>query len=503
MTPSFSSQTAPPPPGRCARGLTFITASTAVAAAALLLLLGGCASPGPQAQAPLAQPVTAAALGATGSATPWPAERWWQAFGDAPLDALVQQALAGQPGLRLAQARLQQARAALGSAEAAQGPQASLAIDMTDQRFTAKGLVPAPVAGNIYWNNSATLSGSWELDLFGRQRAALEAAIGQARAAEAETQAARVLLAGNLSAAWVDLARQLQQRALAQHGLALRLQLQQLVGQRLAAGLDTQVELRQADGGIAQARLELAQRDEAIGRSRRALAELAGLAPDALATLSPTLASLPAQTVPAALPADLLGRRADLVAQRWRVEAALRDVDVARAQFYPNISLNAFVGLSSLSLDNFLSAGAQTYGIGPALRLPVFDGGRLRANLGARRAEVDAAVAGYDSALLRALREVADELASLQSLAAQTQAQAEASSAAEAALALARQRAQAGLGTRLAVVNAELGLLAQRRTDLELQARHLASQVALARALGGGWQAAPDTRIALQNTAHP
>lgn len=492
-----SRRTEPSLAGRaCARGMalttTLGTAATAIAAAALLTLLGGCASPGPQAGLPLAQTTEARALGATGSATPWPAERWWQAYGDGQLDALVERALAGQPGLAVASARLRQADAAIGITQAAQQPQVSVSADLTDQRFTANGMVPKPLAGAIYWNNNATLGASWELDLFGRQRAALDAAIGQQRAAQAEVQAARVMLAGNVAATYVQLARLVEQQALAQRQLQQRQELLQLTRQRFAAGLDTRIDERQADGSIAQGRLEIAQLDENITRTRHALAELSGQGPQALADLRPALATPRVQAVPATLPADLLGRRADLVAQRWRVESALRDVDGARAQFYPNINLSAFVGLSSLGLDRFVQAGSETYGIGPALRLPVFDGGRLRANLGARRAEVEAAVAGYDTALLRALREVADELGSLQSLAAQAQAQQQAGAAAEAAQALARQREQAGLGTRLAVLNTELAVLAQRRAALDLQARQLGSHIALARALGGGWQAGAD-----------
>jgi outer membrane protein TolC len=175
---------------------------------------------------------------------------------------------------------------------------------------------------------------------------------------------------------------------------------------------------------------------------------------------------LRANALPAALPADLLGRRADLVAQRWRVEAAQRDVDVAPAQFYPNVNLVASVGLSSLGLDNFIQAGSRTYGAGPALRLPIFEGGRLRANLGAKDAEVDAAVEGYNAALLRALREVADEVSSLQSL-----------------------ERQAGLGNFLTVLTAQTNVLTQARTATDLKARHLGSEVALTRALGGGYSA--------------
>ncbi|MFY9511720.1 MAG: TolC family protein, partial [Rubrivivax sp.] len=180
---------------------------------------------------------------------------------------------------------------------------------------------------------------------------------------------------------------------------------------------------------------------------------------------------------------------ADLVAQRWRVEAAQREVDAARTLFYPNVSLTAFVGLSSIGLDRFVEAGARTYGAGPALRLPIFEGGRLRANLGAKTAEVDAAVEGYNSTLLRALREVADEIGSLQSLERQQRAQAEAGSAADAAYDLALQRYQAGLGNFLTVLTAQTNVLAQSRAATDLKARHLSSEVALTRALGGGYAA--------------
>ena len=119
-----------------------------------------------------------AALGATGSAAAWPAERWWAAWGDAGLDAIVDQALAGSPSLKSAEERVRLAQAAADAAGAARQPQANLSVELTDQRFTENGLVPPPLAGTIRWNNSAQIGVGWELDLFGRQRAALDAAIG-------------------------------------------------------------------------------------------------------------------------------------------------------------------------------------------------------------------------------------------------------------------------------------------------------------------------------------
>lgn len=447
-------------------GASLTAATAALSLLSMALLLAGCASPGePRAARPLRD---AQAQGASDTSTPWPAARWWSVYGDAGLDRLVDQALAAQPSLQVTQARLQQARAAVEGVGAASRPQLSGAADLADQRFTENGLVPPPLAGATRWNNSAQVNGSWEIDLFGRQRA---------------------MLAGNVAAGYFNLARLVENRAVAVQSQKQREQVLALVRQRITAGLDTRVELRQAEGLIAQSRVEVESLDEAMARARHALAELTGQGPQALDALSPTLAPVQPRPVPAALPADLLGRRADLVAQRWRVEAATHDVAVARAQFYPNVNLVAFAGLSSLGLSRFIDAGSLTYGAGPALRLPLFDGGRLRANLGARQAEVDAAVEAYNGALLRALREVADELASLQSLERQQRAQDEATAAADAAYDLALQRYQAGLGNFLTVLTAQTNVLAQRRAATDLKGRHLASEAALARALGGGYEA--------------
>ena len=464
---------------------TATTLALALASAAILLL-AGCASPGTLPEHPVA--LDARTAGAVDSiATVWPEQRWWAGWRDAQLDALVERTLAGQPSLQTAQARVRQAQAAADAANGARAPQVNLSVDLSDQRFTEKGLIPPPLAGATEWNNSAQFGASWEIDLFGRQRAALDASIGQLKAAQAEVQAARVLLAGNVAAGYFNLARLVEARTLAEQALQQRSQVLDLVRQRISAGLDTTVELRQAEGQVAQTRAEIEALDESIARTRHALAELSGQGPHALDGLTPSLATVQAVALPAALPADLIGRRADLVAQRWRVEAAGRDVDVARAQFYPNLNLVAFAGLSSLGLSNFLEAGARTYGIGPALRLPIFDGGRLRANLNAKHAEVDVAIDAYNAALLRALREVADEVTSLQSIEKQQRAQAQALVAAESAYDLALQRYRAGLGNFLVVLTAQTNVIAQRRSASELKARHLAAEVALARSLGGGY----------------
>jgi NodT family efflux transporter outer membrane factor (OMF) lipoprotein len=455
------------------------------------VLLAGCANPG--GIRPTHALSEATAYGATPTQTPWPTARWWSEYGDADLDRLVDQALAGQPSLKNVQARLQLAQAAADAAGAARLPRVDGSADLTNQRISENGIYPPPLAGSTLWLNNAQVAASWELDLFGRQRAALESSIGQLRAVQADVQAARVQLASNVAIAYFNLASLIEAREVAIQSQQQREQVLALVRQRITAGLDTVVELRQAEGLIAQSRVEIEALGEAISRARHALAELAGQNPQALDTFAPTLAAVRSRPLPQGLPADLLGRRADLVAQRWRVEAALRDVDVARAQFYPNVSLTAFIGLSSIGLDRFIEAGSRTYGGGPALHLPIFDAGRLRANLSAKSADVDAAVEGYNGALLHALREVADELTSLQSLENQRRAQQDATAAADSAFELARQRYQAGLGNFLVVLTAQTNVLTQRRAATDLKARHLASEVALSRALGGGFEIDPDS----------
>ena len=457
---------------------------------AAALLLSACADPG--LQPPTRTLTDPATLGASAApeVTPWPAERWWQGFGDPALSALVEQALARQPSLQQAQARVAQAQARVSGARAGAGPQAGLSADLTHQRFTEHGRIPPALAGAMRWSADVQLSGNWELDLFGRQRALIDAAIGQQRAAEADAQAARVWLAAQVATHWFALARQLEAQRLAEQALRQRQQLLAVVQQRQAAGLDNALDRQQAESLLAQARVERDALDDGIARERHALAELTGQGPQAQAEAQPALAPLRTQALPGTLGADLLGRRADLVAQRWRVEAALRGVDGARAQFYPDVNLMAFVGLSSLGLDTLINAGSRTFGAGPALRLPLFDGGRLRAQLASRSADADAAIEGWNSSLLAALREVADEVATLQALVRQQATQAEATAAAEATHALALQRHRAGLGTVLPVLLADHALLAQRRAQSDLKARHLAAEVALARALGGGYQAA-------------
>ena len=471
---------------------------------AIVITLAGCASTG--GIAPHAQPIAPQAVGLDPQGADVPSEPalsadWWTAFDDPTLSSLIARALADSPTLRASQARVQRAAAAVSGADAARQPEVNGSLEITRQRFTENGIFPPPFAGSTQDLGTLQAAGSWDLDLFGRNRAALDAAIGAERAAQADAAAARVLLSSNVARTYVNLARLVEQREVARRSLTQREEFLGLIRQRVQAGLDTRLELRQGEGALPETRQQIEALDEQITLTRHALAALTVQPPSALDGLVPTLSGLHAVSLPAALPADLLGRRPDLAAARWRIEAATQDVAAARAQFYPNINLTAFVGLNSIGLDRLLRAGSLQYGGGPAIHLPIFDAGRLRANLQGRASDLDLAVENYNGAVVDAVRDVVDQLGSLDSIERQRREQAQAAEATESAYDLAIQRYRAGLGTYLNVLSAETAVLNQRRLGADLAARAFDTRVALIRALGGGYQPTDLASLASQRTA--
>ncbi len=467
--------------------LSVLAVIAAALVSGILITLGGCASYA--GIAAVAQQVTPTSVGleTTAGASPTISAEWWRSFGDTTLNGLVERALAGNPTLKVAQARVARADAAIASTRAADGLQITGSLDATRQLFSENSIYPPPLGGSVRTIGTAQLGASYEFDFFGRNRAAIEAALGTQRAAQADLQAARTVLASTVARAYVQLGRLFEQREVAARTLKQRDETLALVKQRVQSGLDTNVELRQGEGALPESRQLIEQLDEQIMLARHALAALTAHAPNALDLLVAPLRTVQAIALPTALPADLLARRADISAARWRIEAAASDVQSAKAQFYPNINLTAFAGLSSIGLNRLIGTGSEQWGVGPALRLPIFDSGRLRANLRGKTVDLDAAVESYNSAVLDAVHDAADQISSLRSIALQRAQQAGAQTAAEAAYDLAAQRFKAGLSTYLTVLNAESSVLNQRRQAVDLKARALDVQIALIRALGGGY----------------
>lgn len=457
------------------------------------LLAAGCASF--DGLAPKAMRADAGALAASRaladaklSPAAWPAAAWWQRFGDPQLDTLIEEALAGNPDMASARSRIDKAVALAANSGAALAPQVSAGADITRQHFSANGIFPPPIADSWHTQTQLALNFGVELDLWGRNRAAYDAALGQVKAAQVDTYAVRLLLAASVARAYAQLGRSFEQLDLARATLAQRQAIFDLVGQRVAAGLDSQVELKQAEVSIPAARERIAQLEEEIALGRNLLAALLGQGPDrGLAIVRPRMQDQPI-ALPSTLPSDLLGRRPDVVAQRWRVESARRDIEAAKGQFYPNVNLAALVGVQSITFSKLLAAGSDIPTFGPALRLPLFDGGRLRGNLAARDADYDLAVEQYNQTLVEALREVVDQIASLKSVDAQRVQLASALAAARETYALAQERYRAGIGSYLQVLAAEAPVLEQQSLQANLHARELELSINLIRALGGGFE---------------
>jgi NodT family efflux transporter outer membrane factor (OMF) lipoprotein len=422
----------------------------------------------------------------------WPAADWWHAYGDAQLDRLMNEALTGSPTLAQAEARLRRAQAGVSGARAAQLPSvsASAGVEEVKQSYNA-GIPPAFVPHGYNDAGRLALDFNWELDFWGKNRAAVAAATSEARAAEADAAEARLVLSTNVAMAYADLARLYAERDVAERTIASQDQTRTLVTQRVANGLDTQAEQRQAEAEPLASQADLTAIDERISLTRNRLAALLGQGPDrGLAIARPQAVALKAFGLPAELPASLIGRRPDVVAARWRAEASQSRIKQAKAAFYPDINLAAFIGVQSLGLDKLFSSGSDIGSVGPAVSLPIFEGGRLSANLRGTEAGRDEAVAAYDATLTEALHQVADATASQKSLAVQiTQAKA-ALAASEDAYRIARERYQGGLSTYTALLQVEQSVLRRRLVAADLQARAFTLDVALVRALGGGFQAA-------------
>ena len=420
----------------------------------------------------------------------WPVFDWPSQIGGAALQALVNEALADNPGLKAAGTRLAAAQALAEGTRAAAGPTVGAGFTSTYQRYTEHGIVPPQLAGKVRSDNQLALSFAYDFDFWGRHAAELRAVLARGKAIEAEDYNARLVLASAVAHAWLQLNRQYQQLDLVGQQRDVRVKLDALTQRRIAAGLDSQSDNQASRIQLENLNAEQVQWQEAIGLTRDQLAALLGKGPDrGLSIARPDAARLSAIPLPDRLPLELIGRRPDIVAARWQVEALQGDIASARAQFYPNVNLTAFVGLSSLGLANLFRSGSEIAGIGPAIHVPIFEGGALRAQLKGKVAAYDGAVESYNQTLTQALQDVADQVQSLHSATLQSGHQHQAVEAADRTLGLSRQRRKVGTGNQLQVLASEAIVLQQRRAALDTNMRALDLRISLIKALGGGFDA--------------
>ena len=458
----------------------------------LALCTSACASVPDLGKAPVSRAPALAAASQTSlasTASAWPAAGWWKQYEDPQLSKLIDEALGGSPDLAIAAARIRAAEGYAQRAGAALMPSIDASASAQETKSSkANGVPAAMVPGG--WNDTGSvgLGITLDLDLWGKNRAALRAAKMDLEAARYDGDEARLALTTGIASAYAELAALYAQRDSYQSAIDIRTQTLSLVQGRANEGLDNDTALRQARARLEQSQANLAATDEAMTLAKNALAALVGTGPDRALTIErPVIVALKAQGVPDNASIDLIGRRPDIAAARVRADSAGQRIKVARGDFYPNVSLSALVGMQAFGLGN-LFTGNSTFGnAGPAITLPIFHGGALQGQYRSARGQYDEAIASYDRQVTQALHETADTLASKKMLATRLDSSRRALADFEEANRLVRLRYRQGLSTYLDVLSAEEGVLESRLSVAKLETRSFALDVALVRALGGGF----------------
>jgi len=464
----------------------------------LAALLSGCAAV--PAVETAGRPLAGSDVGLT-SGSPMPvASSWWTAMSDPQLDRLMNEALSGNPTLAEAQARIRLAEASLAVNRAGQLPQAGIDIDEQRQRLSEKYIIPPPYGGSTRWVGTAQANLSWSLDLAGKQAALVDQARAGVASAALDREAARVTLTGAVAQAYVNLARAERQIAIASEFRALREDNLRLVRSRIRNQLASEFDEQAAQTLLGEARQAQVRAEGDRTLMVHALAALTGHGADYYAAITaPTLDLEKSLPVPDAIPADLLGRRPDLLAAMARIDAANAGQRVARADFYPNVDLKAFLGSSAIGLGSLFTGGALTYGGGPAIHLPLFEGGRLKANYKGASAQIDLAIAQYNGQVLSAVREAADALSAIQTAEADADQQRQILSSLNNTVRLDQTRLRTGLGSQLDTLTSGERLLQARQALANIDADVALRRIQLAVALGGGFDPLTPTTTTAAN----
>ena len=455
----------------------------------LAMAIFGCAGlPPPQRRAQLPADLPLAGFEAPAGGN-WPAHEWWKRYQDPVLDRLIELAVESSPTLATAHARFDAARQSVRLAGAAAGAHVEAAADIERQRLSDNGLFPPRLLGFHWYNQSDLgLQVSYTFDWWGKQRDAVEAALDQAHAARADRSAAALMLESSISDTYFGWQADQGRLALARERAAIVERRGAIAAERIRADLDPADDALRSEQAKAAAREQIAALD---GSAALRVVALAGLVGRSIADL-PELDPKPLPELSGSLPDDikinLISRRADIMASRWRVAAAERDLDSARADFFPDLTLNALLGLSSIDVGKLLQYGSRVPQATAAIRLPIFDAGRLKARYGATQAAIDSAVANYRDTLISAGRDVATQASTRAQIAARRSERLIQVEAARGLHASAAARGRQGLSDARAELGAQQSWIDQRDALLELDAAAVSADIALQRALGGGYE---------------
>ena len=473
-----------------------------VLAVTTLLMLAACAGAPTKLGSPaLRDDVPLAGLQAPGRAG-WPAASWWRQYDDPQLDQLMDRVMQQSPDLALAQSRVQNADQSARLAAAQLGLAINGSAQASRTRMSNHGLIPSKFLG-FSWYNQADLGVQlqYDFDWWGKKRATVEAALDQVHAAEAQRSAAALAIQYAVADTYFGWQADQARLQLTDQLLATQQQFTHIAELRVRQGIDLPDEAQKARGQLAAVReMRVALAGSAKIR-RAALASLLGIAPAQL----PELKARPLPTIERGVPAnaglDLIARRPDIAASRWQVEAALKQTDAARAEFFPDISITALAGLSSIDMGKLLTAGSRTFALTPALHLPIFNAGALDANYGLSKAQLDATVAQYNSTVLTAAREVATQALAAEQVAARQHEQQARLDADQQLLANAQARMHQGVRDARESLGAQAELLQQRDAAAQLQAQALSTDLALIKALGGGYRDNPQAAASNESSS--
>lgn len=475
MTPLFSIR----------RGLGY----RAALAGAVALAVAGCSIPARLGHPAVRDDVPLAGLDVATRAG-WPEAEWWRQYNDPQLDTLIAMAMKGSPDIAQARSRVESAEQSIRATTAQAGLNVNGSAQVERQRLSEYGLIPPKFLGFTWYNQGDLgVQAQYDFDWWGKKRATIEAAVDQAHAAQAQHSAAALAIQSTVADTYFGWLADEARIGIAQQAVQTQEQLTRIAELRVRQGVDLPDTLESAKAQLAAAR-QMQVTIESSARIRvAALASLLGVAPADMPALQPR--ELP--TINSGLPdnvgVDLIARRPDIAASRWQVESALRQTDVARAEFFPDISISAMAGLSSIDLDRFFHSGSRVFGLTPALHLPIFTGGLLEANYGISKAQLNAAVAQYNSTVLTAARDVATQSLTAQQLAGRRQQQLAQIDANERLLSNAQARARRGVRDIRETLGAKAQLLQQQDDAVSLHAQAVSTDISLIKALGGGYRA--------------
>jgi outer membrane protein, multidrug efflux system len=432
----------------------------------------------------------------------WPSDQWWLQFEDPQLTALIARGLAASPTMALARQRVAQAHARAELAVAAAGPQLAATGTIDRERVSSHGFLSAyagsdpAIGANGPWYTTGLVGfdGAWDLDIWGKHRAEISAAVGVENAQKAEeaeaalelsTDIARIYYAVQTEHSELDLLNQRREAIWIEVGAHRS---------RFARGLEPDTAARQAEAKLLALDQQIAQTSELVTNGRVSLRALMGADSGELGDIAPRSLPILATGVPESLGFQLLARRPDLQALHWYVDASLKRVDAAKAAFYPSFDIKAFFGFNALDLSQLFLRASQQINIAPGLYLPVFDSSRLNASLGNERASSNAVILQYNQAVLDAVRDVAQNGSALKNLSERTAMQQKKLQDMEFIFDSAAAQYEHGLADRLQVEEARDATIQERLALLQLTGQSLQTSIALTKALGGGYQATGDAQ---------